>query len=201
MYYCSLSQRHHPETEVRSASESATQGKLTSFVAVSASTWGEGDARQQELTKFVVNYITRGLLPLSTVDDPDFRALIKKASPAYVLPSRKHLSNKILPARTEELRTKITDRLRDVQDICLTVDIWSSHDMRSYLGVTGHFVENFSLQSVMLACQRFKGSHTGEHISTTVQQIITSFDLDNKVFDLFILFNFPLIFQHYTTQM
>lgn len=173
-------QRNHPEVAIKASTTTpATQSKVSPFVTTAP--WREGDPRQQELTKLVVNYIARGLQPLSTVEDPDFRALMKKAAPSYTLPSRKHLSTKLLPNRTEELKEIITDRLRDVLDICLTVDIWSSRDMRSYIGVTGHFVEKFSLQSVMLACQRFKGSHTGEHISSTVQQIITSFDLNNKI--------------------
>ena len=53
--------------------------------------------------------------------------------------------------------------------------------MRSYIGITAHFVEDFKLQSVMLACRRFKGSHTAENILSNYQQIISSFNLDNKV--------------------
>ena len=49
--------------------------------------------------------------------------------------------------------------------------------MRSYLGVTCHFIADFKLQSLMLACRHFMGSHTGDEIATHFEEIVESFDL------------------------
>ena len=37
--------------------------------------------------------------------------------------------------------------------------------MRSFFGITAHYVADWYLQSVMLACSRFHASHTGDAIS------------------------------------
>ena len=53
--------------------------------------------------------------------------------------------------------------------------------MRSYLGATCHFIANFKIHSVMLACRHFVGSHTGEAIVSNFEEIVDSFDLTGKV--------------------
>ena len=55
--------------------------------------------------------------------------------------------------------------LQKAEVICVTVDLWSSRQMRSYFGMTAHYVADWCLQSLMLACSRFRGSHTGDAIS------------------------------------
>ena len=46
--------------------------------------------------------------------------------------------------------------------VYLTVDMWSSRDMRSYIGITSHFVVDFVLESQMVTCKRLRGSHTAD---------------------------------------
>lgn len=53
--------------------------------------------------------------------------------------------------------------------------------MKSYLGVTGHFIIDFKLHSIMLTCHRFRGSHTGEAIHSEFEAVLDSFDISGKV--------------------
>ena len=53
--------------------------------------------------------------------------------------------------------------------------------MHSFPGVTAHFINNFNLESVMLACCHFHGSHTGENILHQYEAITTSFNIHHKV--------------------
>jgi len=41
----------------------------------------------------------------------------------------------------------------------MTVDIWSNTQMRSYIGVTVHFMSNWKLHNASLVCRRFKVHH------------------------------------------
>lgn len=145
--------------------------------------WSDKDPRQQEMTDLLVDFIACSLQPLSRVDDPHFRILLNKAEPAFTIPSRKHLSSKLLASKKKELHTSITNLFSQLpnQSLAAGVDIWSSSDMRSFVGVTGHIIVNFKLESVMLACKRFKGPHTGERIQAAFQEVINSFNLENKV--------------------
>ena len=57
--------------------------------------------------------------------------------------------------------------------------------MRSYLGVTVHFITEFCLMSAMLACH-FSGSHTGEFILQYYMEIEKEFisgKVDNIITD------------------
>ena len=75
----------------------------------------------------------------------------------------------------------INNELDNVTDICLTIDLWSSRDMRSFVGITGHYTKDYQLQSVMLACQRFRGSHTTERIHEAYERTIATYGLNNLV--------------------
>ena len=70
--------------------------------------------------------------------------MIHKAQPAFTMPSRKYLSTKLLPEKTAQLHSRISDRLKNVYSICLTVDIWSSRGMRAYIGITAHYILDYN---------------------------------------------------------
>ena len=119
--------------------------------------------------------------PLSIVESRAFRSVLEKAEPRYTMASRKHLSSKLLTARYSEVRSSVEHLLHLAPQICLTVDIWSNRQMKSYLGVTGHFIIDFTLHSVMLSCRQFRASHTGEEILGYFLDIKDSFNISGKV--------------------
>ena len=133
------------------------------------------------MTEYLVRYICNSLKPLSEVENPDFCALLNKVQPGYKIPSHKYFSSKILPATSSKLYSDICIRLNPLPTICLTVDIWTNRTMRAYIGITGHFIEDYQLQGVMLACRRFEGIHTAENVLTNYEDIITQFNLQGKV--------------------
>ena len=67
------------------------------------------------------------------------------------------------------------------KDICLTVDLRSSQDMRSFMGITSHFTVDYTLQSVMLACRQFHGSHTADKIYEVFEEIVSVFDINSRI--------------------
>ena len=109
----SFSKRHHPEIHIEHSSTTnstlSRQGPIANFVAVSGTPvlWKATDPNQIEMTNYLVKYICNSLKPLCEVENPDFCALMKKAQPAYKIPSRKYLSTKILPAKTSKLHINI----------------------------------------------------------------------------------------------
>ena len=107
---------------------------------------------------------------LSVVGSTAFRDMMTEAQPRFAMPSRKHLSTKLLPQRAANVQMELKLDV-SAEDVCLNVDLWSSRDMRSFMGITGHFVINFSLHSVMLACHRFYGSHATDHFRVWYQHL------------------------------
>ena len=53
--------------------------------------------------------------------------------------------------------------------------------MKSYTGITGHYISNWKLESVLLCCNRFKGRHTAENIYEEYENITLHFDISGKV--------------------
>ena len=139
------------------------------------------DARQHEITDELVSFIAGDLIPLSIVENPRFRNLIFKLDPQYQIPSRKHLSTKLLTEKSIEIHEQLMKKLEQVKSIALTTDLWSNRQMKSYIGITGHFILNWQMNSIMLACHRFSGRHTACNIFEIFQEIIASFEINNKI--------------------
>ena len=104
-----------------------------------------------------------------------------KADPRYQVPSRKHLTSKLLPAKITKTQADLMARLKKADKVCATIDLWSSRQMRSYFGVTGHFIVDWALESVMLGCIRFRGSHTADAIAEQFSTTAATYDLNDKI--------------------
>ena len=53
--------------------------------------------------------------------------------------------------------------------------------MRSFLGVTAHFIIDNTLHKTMQACKRFRGSHTPDNIYSTYQEMATEYNLSGRM--------------------
>lgn len=80
-------------------------------------------------------------MPFSTVDGTGFKYFLKVACPLYVIPSRNTIKNN-LDKKYKYLSTKFKHRLQNKKNFSLTSDIWTDIQMKCYLGVTIHFLEN-----------------------------------------------------------
>ena len=89
-------------------------------------------------------------------------------------------TDKILERAVSILRA-INNELDNVTDICLTIDLWSSLDMRSFVGKTGHYANDFQLQSVILAFQGFRESHTAARIHEASERAIVTYGFNNRL--------------------
>ena len=104
-----------------------------------------------------------------------------KADPRHQVPSLKHLTSKLLPAKITKTQAHLMARLKKADKVCATIDLWSSRQMRSYFGVTGHFIVDWALESVMLGCIRFRGSHTADAIAEQFSTTAATYDLNDKI--------------------
>ena len=162
--------------------EGSNQTTLTSLVCTHKK-YSANDQHQLQLTDALVTFVAGDLMPLSIVESPRFRSLMSSADPRYQVPSRKLLRVKLLPERSAKMREGILKRLQKASSICVTVDLWSNRQLRSYISITAHFINEseWSLESVMLACSHFKGSHTAEAINEKFQKELISFEILSKV--------------------
>lgn len=118
-----------------------SQSSITNFAKSSSVTkYSASDPTQKQITNALMLFIAGNLTPLSVVENPDFKNLIESLNPKYQLPSRKHLSTNILQQKSSEIQSDIKEKVRSVQSICFTIDLWSNRQMKGFLGITGHFI-------------------------------------------------------------
>ena len=134
----------------------SNQPSMTDFIRP-ASKYSSTDHRQVEITGALVLYIAGDLVPLSVVESHYFSNLLKRLDPRYQLPSRKHLSTKLLEEKSSSIQNDVRRSLQNAPSVCLTIDLWSNRQMKGFMGITGHFILDCTMQSVMIACKRFKG--------------------------------------------
>ena len=159
---------------------SETQQKLN-ILSASSKKYPPQDAHQLVINDALVNFIAGDLIPLSIVESPRFRSFILQLDPKYQLPTRKHLSNKIIKEKYIKMRENLTKEFEKVHNLSLTTDLWSNRQMRSYIGITGHYILNWRMNSVMVACHRFQGRHTACNIYEVFQDIVASYKISNKI--------------------
>lgn len=97
-------------------------------------------SKNNEITEALLYYICKDNIPFSTVDGDGFQKFLKIACPLYVIPARNTIRNK-LDIKYEYLSNKFKEKLSEKNNLCITTDIWSDIQMKSYLGVTIHFLE------------------------------------------------------------
>ncbi|GAV08886.1 hypothetical protein RvY_18512 [Ramazzottius varieornatus] len=98
-------------------------------------------------------------------------------------PKRHRIVRTLLHRQHRKIKEKLQSLLTKAVAVAFNLDIWSSKRMRGNMGISVHFVnEKFRLRNLLLACPRFKRSHTAEEILNLAVEVIADFNLLHKVF-------------------
>ena len=139
--------------------------------------------RKQAIDEAVIEMIVRDMQPFSVVEDKGFRNLVKTLDPRYQLPSRKTITTVSLPQLYLKERTRVSKVLKEADAVSLTTDIWTSRRTQSYITVTAHALgADWTLKSFILDTARMTEAHTARNIKTELEDIMSSWDIKDKVF-------------------
>ncbi|XP_025418328.1 zinc finger BED domain-containing protein 1-like [Sipha flava] len=136
--------------------------------------------RNKELTKGLIKFIVKDLRPLSLVEGEGFREFLDLGIPEYNAPSRRTISRLIDHAALLE-RDNFKKYLSNISYISLTIDFWTSDSNNSYLGVTCHFIDSWTLHSRVLEVIEVLESHTSINIVSNLKSVLKTWDIENKV--------------------
>lgn len=142
-----------------------------------------GDPRAKTITQRIGRMICLDNQPFSLVEDRGFNDLVKFLEPKYVMPCRKHFSEKVVPDMYKERTEHVKQKLEEAQYISLTTDMWTSTNNDDYLSLTVHFVDGeFVLQHFCIEVTPFPEiSHSGENICNFITQTLHDWGLGTKV--------------------
>ncbi|XP_050546155.1 zinc finger BED domain-containing protein 6-like [Daktulosphaira vitifoliae] len=134
----------------------------------------------QQLVKMIV----KEYHPFSIVEDVEFQKLIKMLCPSYIIPSRKTVTQSLMPQLFEVTVESVKDTLKNVAAVCLTTDGWTSRNNQSFISITAHFIDpqdETLISSVLLGCNDFDEKHTGDNLAFFLSNIINEWNLSNKL--------------------
>lgn len=101
-----------------------------------------------------------------------FKNLLKEIAPLYKVPSRNTIKQRILD-KYDILADAFKNDIKNKTDFTLTTDIWSeTMTMRSFLGVTIHFLNEIYLVSTTLDAVELSESHTSDYISDIIKRTL-----------------------------
>lgn len=109
--------------------------------------------------------------PFSIVEDRGIRDYSHSLNPQYVIPSRKTISEKIIPRLYEREQTALQERVNQASSVCLSTDCCTSRTTTSFKSVTCHFMEDFKMVSCLLDCFELNDRHTSENLAEALQKI------------------------------
>ncbi|VDI52885.1 Hypothetical predicted protein [Mytilus galloprovincialis] len=124
----------HRDLYILHSENKEIQPTLTQCIKKSVK-YSPSDPKQLEMTNALIMFIAGDLLPLSIVESEEFKNLMEKADTKYQVPSRKHLSSKLLHEKSVEIKNNLVNTLKRAESVCLTIDLWSSRQMRAKLAV------------------------------------------------------------------
>lgn len=116
--------------------------------AILKTTYSQDSKRHQELIWVVTSFICEGLYPLSVVEEPTFKKLLKMADPRFELPGTKYFHRKAIPERYHLIRTAVEKELSVAAWCGVTADVWTAQGRNQcYMSLTAHFLGDTSSHS------------------------------------------------------
>ncbi|XP_034023290.1 zinc finger BED domain-containing protein 1-like [Thalassophryne amazonica] len=170
--------RHHKDVDLAGKTSSLVQPTIdSSFVMKLAQT----SARAKAITNAIGLFIAAGLQPYSVVENAGFKHLISVLEPRYSIPSRSHLTTRLLPSMYEDAKEKVLRGLSTAELVAITTDGWTSRATESYITVTAHYVNNdWEIESPVLQTRPIYESHTSDNLAEVLKEAVLEWKLDKQ---------------------
>lgn len=94
---------------------------------------------KKKLDRLAGAFVGEDFQPLSVVENSGFQRFVHGLNPRYEIPSRKRLTNKVLPSLYFEAKENLSTLLSKTTAVSITTDTWTSISNDSFLAITCHF--------------------------------------------------------------
>ncbi|XP_068146076.1 zinc finger BED domain-containing protein 4-like [Drosophila tropicalis] len=139
--------------------------------------------RKAHIDECLARMVALDLQPFSIVEDVGFKDFVKALDPKYVLPSRRTLKDVHIQNMYNNSLLKLKAIMQRMEYCSITTDSWTSRANTSYITVTVHFIDNFSLKTAVLCTLPLidQTNHNSENIATTLRQICNEWAIYDKI--------------------
>ncbi|KAG8237436.1 hypothetical protein J437_LFUL016248, partial [Ladona fulva] len=119
--------------------------------------------------------LVKNYLPFQLVENAAFRKFLEKLNNSYNTPSRKKISNELLPQLYNMTKETVIDQLKTGNYFCNTTDSLTSEANHNYISVTAHFIDaSFDLRSNLLR-------QTAENLVEEQNWVAREWNLEEKI--------------------
>ena len=135
----------------------------------------------KKLTKSVTYCLAKDILPISTVDKPGFKAMLRNFNPRYQLPNRNHFTKVSIPELVAETKGCIEKEIVDgnMEYFSATTDLWTSAVGDPYITFTCHFINRYwELKSYCLQTHYLCQDHNATNIKEVLTETLQLWKLD-----------------------
>jgi len=70
--------------------------------------------------------------------------------------------------------------LKEICAVAITTDAWTSLTTGNYITVTCHYIENWSMKSIVLQTRASAERHTAANLSESLKAVVEDWGLDGK---------------------
>ena len=129
-----------------------------------------------KLTKF----IARSFMPISLVEDEDFRDIVRYLYRQVPHISRRSMNDSIM--WYAERGRNIVKLLMKDQYFSITTDHWTSRGRNNFVAVTAHFINaDWDLKTFVLCCSEHEGTQGAEEIVEVLNKTKAKFNLNDDL--------------------
>ncbi|XP_015373777.1 PREDICTED: zinc finger BED domain-containing protein 1-like [Diuraphis noxia] len=119
--------------------------------------------------------------PYNSVERKGFKHLLSVLCPNFELPSRKYFSDHKIPQMYEIVRNCLKEKLKQVSNISLTTDYWTSVNGYPFIGLAAHTINNYwKIESFCLACTSLNVDHNNVNIKNKIKEILIDWEIDES---------------------
>ena len=121
-------------------------------------------------------------LPLNLVEHPDFRNFVDALDSKYRLASKRRLTGTLLPNVYEKCFIQVQKEIKEADTTVLESDAWTDQRSKAFFANTSSIInDDWNEKSFMLACNRFKGHHTGVRLFDAYKNVTNQFKINQKI--------------------
>ncbi|XP_077263673.1 E3 SUMO-protein ligase ZBED1-like isoform X2 [Temnothorax americanus] len=137
----------------------------------------DGGSKAAEVTNKLLFMIAKDNLPFRTVEKEGFKIYTNALLPLYKIPSRKTITY-LMEQKYDLLSSMMKTQLSQVQYLSLTTDIWTeSLNMKSFLGLTAHFLVDEHHKSVTIGVVEMTERHQSEYLKNWLLSLIDKWNI------------------------
>jgi hypothetical protein len=140
----------------------------------------DGGSKAAEITNKLLFMIAKDTMPYQTVEKEGFKTFVKAIAPLYKLPCRKTTTT-LMEEKYEVLSSLIKAQLSTTEHLSLTTDVWTDPlNVKSFLGITAHFLLNKQHKSVTIGVTELDERHTSEYLEKWLVSIAQDWKINKN---------------------